>query len=78
MIASVKLPSDDAQIDASRYDSDKGGVLSVYISYVVFPFFICIYRTLEYGGFGSVAGRIEIDIKINHEGEVNRLVWWIL
>jgi len=29
---------------------------------------------LEYGGFGSVAGRIEIDIKINHEGEVNRLV----
>ncbi|XP_065906777.1 histone-binding protein RBBP4-like [Dysidea avara] len=50
VIASVKLPSDDAQIDASRYDSDKG----------------------EYGGFGSVAGRIEIDIKINHEGEVNR------
>jgi len=28
VIASVKLPSDDAQIDASRYDSDKGGVLS--------------------------------------------------
>ena len=26
VIASVKLPSDDAQIDASRYDSDKGGV----------------------------------------------------
>ena len=73
MIASVKLPSDDAQIDASRYDSDKGGVLS---SYVVFHLlFLYIYFTLEYGGFGSVAGRIEIDIKINHEGEVNRLVW---
>ena len=28
----------------------------------------------EYGGFGSVSGKIEIDIKINHEGEVNRLV----
>ena len=28
----------------------------------------------EYGGFGSVAGKIETDIKINHEGEVNRCV----
>ena len=26
----------------------------------------------EFGGFGSVTGKIEIDIKINHEGEVNR------
>ncbi len=26
----------------------------------------------EYGGFGSVAGKIEIEIKINHDGEVNR------
>ena len=26
----------------------------------------------EYGGFGSVSGKIETDIKINHEGEVNR------
>ena len=38
-------------------------------------YYLYIYITLEYGGFGSVAGRIEIDIKINHEGEVNRLVW---
>lgn len=29
----------------------------------------------EYGGFGSVSGKIETDIKINHEGEVNRSVW---
>ena len=41
MIASVKLPSDDAQIDASRYDSDKGGVLSTivvfyYLELIVF------------------------------------------
>eukprot|EP00731_Ephydatia_muelleri_P031868 Em0023g375a len=50
VIASVKLPNDDAQVDASRYDNDRG----------------------EYGGFGSVSGKIEIDIKINHEGEVNR------
>ena len=26
----------------------------------------------EFGGFGSVSGNIEIEIKINHEGEVNR------
>ena len=26
----------------------------------------------EFGGFGSVTGKIEIEIKINHEGEVNR------
>ena len=26
----------------------------------------------EFGGFGSVSGKINIDIRINHEGEVNR------
>ena len=25
----------------------------------------------EFGGFGSVSGKIEIEIKISHEGEVN-------
>ncbi|XP_059384699.1 histone-binding protein RBBP7-like [Carassius carassius] len=50
VIASVQIPNDDAQFDASHYDSEKG----------------------EFGGFGSVSGKIEIEIKINHEGEVNR------
>ncbi|MBZ3884770.1 Histone-binding protein RBBP4 [Sciurus carolinensis] len=50
VIASVQLCNDDAQFDASHYDSEKG----------------------EFGGFGSVSGKIEIEIKINHEGEVNR------
>merc|ERR1712179_746626 len=50
LIASVQLPNEDAQFDASHYDNDKG----------------------EFGGFGSVSGKIEIEIKINHEGEVNR------
>jgi len=50
LIASVQLPNDNAQFDASHYDSEKG----------------------EFGGFGSVTGKIEIEIKINHEGEVNR------
>ena len=31
-----------------------------------------IFNPLEYGGFGSVTGKIEIEVKINHEGEVNR------
>lgn len=26
VIASVKLPNDDAQVDASRYDNDRGGI----------------------------------------------------
>ncbi|CAJ1083755.1 histone-binding protein RBBP4 isoform X1 [Xyrichtys novacula] len=51
VIASVQLPNDDAQFDASHYDSEKGA---------------------EFGGFGSVSGKIEIEIKISHEGEVNR------
>ena len=31
-----------------------------------------VHTFSEYGGFGSVSGKIEADIKINHEGEVNR------
>ena len=33
-------------------------------------FFLLFFS--EFGGFGSVSGKIEIEIKINHEGEVNR------
>ena len=51
LIASVQLPNEDAQFDASHYDNEKG----------------------EFGGFGSVSGKIEIEIKINHEGEVSSL-----
>ncbi|XP_066445389.1 histone-binding protein RBBP7-like [Eleutherodactylus coqui] len=50
VVARVQIPNDDAQFDASHYDSEKG----------------------EFGGFGSVSGKIETKIKINHEGEVNR------
>lgn len=31
-----------------------------------------MFSLAEFGGFGSVSGKIEIEIKINHEGEVNR------
>jgi len=52
LIASVQLPNEDAQFDASHYDNEKG----------------------EFGGFGSVSGKIEIEIKINHEGRSIGLV----
>ncbi|OXB65511.1 hypothetical protein ASZ78_008542 [Callipepla squamata] len=32
----------------------------------------CSTPISEFGGFGSVTGKIETEIKINHEGEVNR------
>ena len=27
---------------------------------------------LEFGGFGAITGKIDVEIKMNHEGEVNR------
>ncbi|MFH4977612.1 hypothetical protein AB6A40_004321 [Gnathostoma spinigerum] len=50
VIAKLLLPTDDAQFDASKYDTEKG----------------------EFGGFGSITGKIDVEIKMNHEGEVNR------
>lgn len=34
VIASVKLPNDDAQVDASHYDNDRGGedILTVLVA----------------------------------------------
>ena len=57
LIASVQLPNEDAQFDASHYDNEKG----------------------EFGGFGSVSGKIEIEIKINHEGKLPDLfqIWFL-
>ena len=56
LIASVQLPNEDAQFDASHYDNEKG----------------------EFGGFGSVSGKIEIEIKINHEGMNNEEKYRVL
>ncbi|KER28558.1 hypothetical protein T265_04606 [Opisthorchis viverrini] len=50
LIVTVHLPNDQAQFDASAYDSERG----------------------EYGGFYFAHGKLEITMKINHEGEVNR------
>lgn len=81
VIASVQLPNDDAQFDTSHYDSDKRGgyidkerMYNAFTSYFIYLQLanIFLYFPEEFGGFGSVNGKIEIDIKINHEGEVNR------
>lgn len=50
MVAEVRLPLDDTEIDARKYDDE----------------------SQEMGGFGGVSGKVEILIRINHEGEVNR------
>lgn len=66
VIAKLLLPTDDAQFDASRYDTDRGGILKIF-------FFLNINLLfLEFGGFGSITGKIDVEIKMNHEGEVNR------
>eukprot|EP00004_Rigifila_ramosa_P001621 TRINITY_DN11594_c0_g1_i1.p1 TRINITY_DN11594_c0_g1~~TRINITY_DN11594_c0_g1_i1.p1 ORF type:complete len:420 (+),score=100.39 TRINITY_DN11594_c0_g1_i1:1-1260(+) len=50
MIADVKLPLDDTEVDTRKYDDQTG----------------------EYGGFGVTNAKIDIVLRINHEGEVNR------
>mmetsp|Transcript_3662 Transcript_3662/g.6948 ORF Transcript_3662/g.6948 Transcript_3662/m.6948 type:complete len:463 (-) Transcript_3662:43-1431(-) len=50
MVASVGLPTEDAEIDAREYVDEKE----------------------ECGGFGSTGNKVEVKIKIMHEGEVHR------
>jgi histone-binding protein RBBP4 len=51
MVAAVKLPKPDSEIDARAYVDEKE----------------------ECGGFGNVKDKVEIRMKIKHEGEVHRL-----
>ena len=50
LIATVRLPGEDTEIDARKYDEARN----------------------ELGGYGGSQAKIEIDVRINHEGEVNR------
>lgn len=61
MIANVHLPLPETEIDIRNYDEENGGMQC-----------ICFSMTLESGGFSGVSGKINISIKINHEGEVNK------
>lgn len=49
-IATVRLPTEDTELDVRKYDEEKG----------------------ELGGYGGSAAKVEISIRMNHEGEVNR------
>lgn len=46
--------------------------VSAQLPYLIFVTSLINQPFSEFGGFGSVSGKIEIEIKINHEGEVNR------
>ncbi|RLN64605.1 hypothetical protein BBJ29_006359 [Phytophthora kernoviae] len=50
MVAEVRLPLEDTEIDARKYDEE----------------------SQELGGFGGVSGKVDIKIRVNHDGEVNR------
>ena len=50
MVATAKLPNEDTELDARKYDDEKG----------------------ELGGYGGAAAKIEVSVRINHDGEVNR------
>ena len=50
MIAEVRLPKEETEFPAHKYDDSKG----------------------ELGGFGGVSGKVDIKVKIPHDGEVNR------
>jgi hypothetical protein len=50
LLAEVNLPLATTEIDARKYDDEKG----------------------EVGGFGGTLAKIDVKIKITHEGEVNR------
>ena len=46
VIASVKLPNDDAQVDASRYDNDRGGIYTedqLLTWHHVIPVYVCVW-----------------------------------
>jgi hypothetical protein len=67
VIAKVQIPNDEATFDASRYDSTSGGKICS-----VFSENIMRKMHTEFGGFGNITGKIDVEIRINHEGEVNR------
>jgi histone-binding protein RBBP4 len=56
MVAEVKLPLDDTEVDARKYNNGGTGGGD----------------GADYGGYGGDAGRVEITQRILHDGEVNR------
>lgn len=57
MIAEVRLPLEDTEIDARSYNGSGTGKSD---------------EKTECGGFGGATGKVEVIQQINHDGEVNR------
>ena len=80
MIANVRLPSEDAEIDARKYNDAKGGAscrlaAKLVLSRAIAANFIGLVQLAvfaEVGGFGGTPAKVDIAIRIPHEGEVNR------
>ena len=57
VIASVKLPNDGAQVDASRYDSERGGAASV-LCVTLYALSVLLTQSME--GLGLWLGRLKL------------------
>ena len=74
LIVKVRLPNEDAEIDARKYDEHKGGEWQHSNAAGA-----CTQHSThahahlaELGGYGGLVGKVERLATINHDGEVNR------
>ena len=65
VIASVQIPKDGTANDSTQYESERAGTSNS-------DQFSNKTLLLEYGGFGLFNAKIDVELKISHEGEVNR------
>ena len=70
LLAEVSLPLSNTEIDARKYDDERGEVVSNRLHIVKYAIHSC--AALLKGGFGGTLSKIDVKIKIVHEGEVNR------
>ena len=74
LVVKVRLPNDDAEIDARKYDEHKGGERlhsnAAGAAWACTP--LCPIPATELGGYGGLVGKVERVATINHDGEVNR------
>ena len=69
VIAKLLMPTDEAQFDASKYDHDRGdfgGFGSITGSFIYSAIVIITVKITTF------SGKVDVEIKMNHEGEVNR------
>lgn len=73
LIGEVRLPNEETEIDATKYDKDDGRALFPFCDNSVFDIESEKKKILlESGGFNGAEAKVEIVIKINHDGEINR------